>query len=597
MTRLIRLVAFCLLSLLVVSLLPQQAVFAAAIVVNTLVDEDVNNGTCSLREAITAANTNAAYRGCSAGSGTDTITFSVNGIINLTGMLPIVRSNINFQGPGAANLTIRRNTGGNYRLMWIYDPNLTINISDLTWSNGRTIGAVCGGAGIYNSPGTTMTVTNSVFSFNHADCSGGGIFNAGILTVTNSTFSNNDGGFEGEGGALFNNYGGTMTVINSTFTSNQGRINGGAIHNHASTSIYNSTFSGNYAGDECPTCNPPVIASGGAITNYPGTLYIENSTLTANTGGGIVSQGTATLANSTVVFNTADLVGGIGNAAGTTFNIRNSIIAGNTQGTGGTDLYGVFTSQGYNIVGTLGIPGSSTITGTTTGNQVGVSMASINLSALQNNGGPTLTHIPLAGSIAINRGNPNFPSPPNPATDQRGVARVQNLRLDVGAVETNLPTANVNLLFDGAFSYGLTYWATFGDIYAQVNNGVLNIAHWPGTQDTGFYQYSPYSAPNGGTFSFSFDIGLSSSVFRTVNFVISDPLWQDVRNCFLTIPPNRPLARYEMRFRVLQDWSNIVVRGYVLQANGNPAVLLDNLDLRFVPGLAVSGNVQCPTIS
>jgi hypothetical protein len=54
------------------------------------------------------------------------------------------------------------------------------------------------------------------------------------------------------------------------------------------------------------------------------------------------------------------------------------------------------------------------------------------LGPLQNNGGPTMTMLPQAGSAAINAGDPNF-SPP-PSTDQRGYPRV-NGRLDIGAVE------------------------------------------------------------------------------------------------------------------------------------------------------------------
>ena len=51
-------------------------VSAATIVVDTTVDEDVDNETCSLREAIRAANSDSAYKGCDAGSGADTITLS-----------------------------------------------------------------------------------------------------------------------------------------------------------------------------------------------------------------------------------------------------------------------------------------------------------------------------------------------------------------------------------------------------------------------------------------------------------------------------------------------------------------------------------------
>jgi hypothetical protein len=289
------------------------------------------------------------------------------------------------------------------------------------------------------------------------------------------------------------------------------------------------------------------------------------------------------------------LFGGIANNAGDTFVIRNSIIGGNGTGTGGTDLYGTFSSQGYNIIGTTGTPGSSSIVGNTAGNIVNVSMTSVNLGTLQNNGGPTSTHALLPGSIAVNAGNPAF-SPP-PATDQRGSPRVSNIRLDIGAYESDLPPANVNIIFDGGFNFGFASWAVFGDVFAQIVGGVFEISHnAPSTQDTGFYQFSPYSAPANGTFEFTFDIGNRGQQFRTLNFVIGNANWTDIRNCFLTIPANRALARYTIRFRALQAWPNIVLRGYVLQPRNDPAVLLDNLNLQFKPGLAFAGNQECPTI-
>jgi predicted outer membrane repeat protein len=442
-----------------------------------------------------------------------------------------------------------------------------------------------------------MNVTNVVFVSNVADCSGGGIFNEGRITIRNSSFINNDGGPEGEGGGFFNNYGGIATVINSTFTGNNGRINGGGIHNHADLLVTGSVFSGNTAGAECPQCSPPVIGSGGAISNFPGTVTIENSTISTNWGGGVVSSGTATLTNSTVVFNSPDLFGGIANAAGATFNIRNSIIGGNGTGSSGaTDLYGRFNSQGYNIVGTLGAPGTGFIDGSSTGNIVNVPMSSVNLGGLQNNGGPTVTHALLPGSIAINAGNPGFAPPPT--TDQRGLPRVRNLRLDIGAFESDIPPANTNLIFDGGFTAGLASWGVVGDVFAQVVNGVFEVARNQGSTQplTGFYQFSPYSAPANATFELTFSIGNRGQNFRTLNLVIGDANWQDTRNCFLTVPAGAPLRPYTMRFRTLQSWPNIVIRGFVLQATGDPAILLDNLNLQYRPGLSFGGNVQCPTI-
>src|SRR5690606_3846126 len=57
------------------------------------------------------------------------------------------------------------------------------------------------------------------------------------------------------------------------------------------------------------------------------------------------------------------------------------------------------------------------------------------LAPLADNGGPTLTHLPLPGSPAINAGDPGFAPPPD--TDQRGAGfpRVNGV-VDMGAVET-----------------------------------------------------------------------------------------------------------------------------------------------------------------
>ena len=58
---------------------------------------------------------------------------------------------------------------------------------------------------------------------------------------------------------------------------------------------------------------------------------------------------------------------------------------------------------------------------------------------LQNNGGPTLTHALLPGSLAINAGDPNFTPPP--FYDQRGspFVHVFNDRIDIGSFEKQPP--------------------------------------------------------------------------------------------------------------------------------------------------------------
>ena len=81
--------------------------------------------------------------------------------------------------------------------------------------------------------------------------------------------------------------------------------------------------------------NNPAVA-GGSIYNL-GTLTIVNSTVSANTaggisggGGGIFSAGTLTIVNSTVSGNTASIGAGIDNAGdASTVTITNSTFSGN----------------------------------------------------------------------------------------------------------------------------------------------------------------------------------------------------------------------------------------------------------------------------
>jgi CSLREA domain-containing protein len=142
LTRKLRLLLIAtLLTTLVLSLRPPPIARAATITVNSTADTVANDGQCTLREAIVAANTDTASSGaageCAAGLGDDTIDLAgISGTINLTGPLPDITSNIVFNGPGADNLTVRRHTGGDYRIFTV-NTGATVTISGLTISNGR----------------------------------------------------------------------------------------------------------------------------------------------------------------------------------------------------------------------------------------------------------------------------------------------------------------------------------------------------------------------------------------------------------------------------------------------------------------------------
>jgi hypothetical protein len=226
---------------------------------NTVVDENdgINVNNVSLREAIAAANSQA---------GDDTIQFSVAGTINLTGALPDLTSNIRITGPGADQLTIRRDTGGDYRILTV-GTGATVGISGLTLTGGF----LSDGGGIFNSG--TLNLTESTVSGNSA-WYGGGLVNAGTMTVTDSTVSGN--WTNNQGGGIFNV--GTLTVAGSTFSGNLSNYGGGILNGNSvangTLTVINSTFSGNSA------------RGGGIYNGNQSTLAVTNGTFTGNSGFG-----------------------------------------------------------------------------------------------------------------------------------------------------------------------------------------------------------------------------------------------------------------------------------------------------------------------
>jgi hypothetical protein len=370
--------------------------------VDHLPDDMVGTGlTGSLRYALTHAADN------------DHVTFGVTGTINLTGALPTLTHSISIEGPGATQLTVRRDTGGSYGIFAV-GSGATVSISGLSITNGLTAYGVDGG-GISN--GGTLTVSDSIISGNTAGGSGGGIANGGTLTLSNSTVVGNDAQVQiGStiGGGILNI--GTLILSNSTVSGNHVVGYGGGIYNlYGDMTVSYSTISGN-------TASPAFEGggSGGGIYNYQfGLLTLSNSTVSGNhaqagEGGGLLNDSGASMeiTNSTISNNTAGLGGGISNSVeATVLNMRNTILARNSGFSGPSDLYGSLSSSGHNLIGNT--QGSSGFDPT--------DLLNVNplLGPLQDNGGPTQTMALLAGSPALNAGD----TAQLGVADQRGVVR------------------------------------------------------------------------------------------------------------------------------------------------------------------------------
>jgi CSLREA domain-containing protein len=408
--------------------LPQAHAAATTFTVNSLADTD--NGSCdtapdcTLREAINAANANP---------GADTIdAIGVTGTINLTGPLPDITDDVTINAPGANLLTVRRDTGGDYRIFKIVG-DFNVTIDGLTISNGSaSIDSPDEGGGGIRKEGTgTLTVTNSTVKDNSSTSGGGGILNrGGTVNVTNSTLSGNSAG---GGGGIFSQ-GGTLTVTNSTLNNNSA-AGGGIFSVGVTLTITNSTLNNN---------NSAFGNAGGILSAGGGTVDIINSTLSGNSaavgGGGILSVNPLTITNSTITSNHVDFGtgGGIRQVSGFVLTLHNTIVAGNVKGAGpgatASDIDGpVDASSSYNLIGT---GGSGGLTDGTLNNQVGVS--SPGLGPLQDNGGPTQTIELCLGSVAIDAGDIAVIGPPlNLTTDQRGrgFRRRVGRQVDVGAFE------------------------------------------------------------------------------------------------------------------------------------------------------------------
>ncbi|MGA2848437.1 MAG: Ig-like domain-containing protein [Terracidiphilus sp.] len=263
--------------------------------------------------------------------------------------------------------------------------------------------------------GTGATVTNLV-TVNGAAASS-------VFTVASGTISSSinsliiTGGSTGtSGGGVSNFNGGTLTINNSTISGNSANGGfGGGMVNTGTLALKNSTISGNSA----------ATGQGGGIFNS-GTLTVTNSTIAGNaasggTGGGIMNTGggTLTVNDSTISGNSATGGGGI-YGVGTTVNLANSIVSGNTAD---ADIDGGFNDNG--------------------GNQAGV--GGINLAPLASYGGPTQTMPALPGSPAICFGTLTNWNAASLTADQRGFALLSTYcpagSVDSGAVQTDYALA------------------------------------------------------------------------------------------------------------------------------------------------------------
>ena len=363
------------------------AASAAGIVVDSLEATSAVDGVCTLPEAVVAATTDAPVDTCAAGSGVDTITFSVAGTITLTATLELGGS-LGIDGGGEITL----DGGGTVQVIRV-DADAEATLDGLTVTGG----AAFDGGGLVNDG--SLTIIESLFIDNNADNAGGALVSSGELTILSSTFLDNtagDGSGNGLGGAIATN-GGTLLVSGSTFAGNEAGV-GGAIWTQATTTIANSTIANNVA-----------IGFGGGVN-----------------GAGV----SLTLIHVTVSGNEAAYLGGI-SLEGTLLHLTNSLVAGNIADEDFDDIDGVPTSD---VGSVIGVPDGLTVADI------------LDPAGLLPNGGPTdtIALVRSATNPAVDTADAAAcAATPISSLDQRGLPR--SGACDVGAYELQplpAPTAS-----------------------------------------------------------------------------------------------------------------------------------------------------------
>jgi parallel beta-helix repeat protein len=324
------------------------------------------SGPGSLRQAVADANADADA---------DRILFAskLSGTINLGGDdIELEGGDVEIVGPGARQVTIDAEGASRAffaRGGYVTFPGIDVAISGLTITGGE---AGRGGGFYAYGADVDVTISHATISANSASADGGGL----LFSVGNDN---------------------QVAVEYSTVSGNSANGKAGGIYvEGADFRLVNSTVSGNTAGDD---------------------------------GGGVYLLGpypsaTADIGSSTVASNTADDDGGGVHELRIDAVLRGSLVADNTAGSEGDDLFdsgpGGF-DAGFSLVEDPDVSDPFGLDGVITGRDP-------NLKPLKNNGGPTNTHA-FKKSPAKNK----LPKAETPKQDQRGAKRKR--RGDIGAYE------------------------------------------------------------------------------------------------------------------------------------------------------------------
>lgn len=315
-----------LLVLVLFGLQPAASVAGSAIVVTTASDVIADDGMCSLREAVIAANTDAATSGCPAGNGADVITFDaalpapVHITLQSSNPAPDDDSSLTGDLDFAGVVTLQTSAavpvvldGAAQGGVVDVRPGAQVTLSGLELRNAG--GPAAGAATVRTTAWLTMTSSTVL------DSTGAGLVVQGRLTLEDSRVAGNRTGLEVLGGQAH--------VTNTSLGSG---TSWGLLVNGSGALIMDGGR---------------ITAAGGGLANQGGSVTLRAVMIDGNLGPGILNESTLSLMDCVVLNNQSATGGGLvnsGNAALATVartRFSGNIGAGNGGGianTGSVDL-------------------------------------------------------------------------------------------------------------------------------------------------------------------------------------------------------------------------------------------------------------------
>lgn len=395
---------------------------AAPLSVTTLAD----SGAGSLRQALVDA------------APGDVVTIGVTGQIDLTSPLTITVP-VTVEGPGADDLVL---SGGDVVQVLTVTATGAVTLRGITVADGSALAGSRAGAGI-EAVDTDLVLTDVVVRDSEAGLYGGGIaVTDGSLTLVDSVVRGNEGGYYGGGIRALDS---DVTISGSLLEANVCGNAGGALSVDGGDAVVETTT---VRGNDAQAV--PGLLGGDTLRMDRSTVSDNVATIAPGIGIGVSGAGDVTVTNSTITGTGGGFVPAAVDAGGDLV-LDHVTVAGNQPGAATASAVGALTITDSVVTGTGGpddvqaggpltvrhslLGASTAVPDGADGNLVGTDPL---LGALADNGGPTATLMPGAGSPVVDSGSTPYTAT---ATDQRGSARVVDgtgdgtAVTDMGAVE------------------------------------------------------------------------------------------------------------------------------------------------------------------